>query len=172
MECKIRQVKEADAATIAHVQIESWRTTYAGIVPSQYLDQMDLAQRAEAWRGLLTGGAMHLFVAEDETGVVGFAGGGRLREEIAGYDAELYAIYLLRTAQGRGTGRRLFEALSLSLDEAGYAAMALWVLRENPATGFYRHMGAVEVGRKMIEIGGVALEEVAYGVALEFNPHG
>ena len=46
---------------------------------------------------------------EDQTGVVGFAGGGGLRDAI---DAELYAISLLHTCQGRGAGRALCGALA------------------------------------------------------------
>jgi len=41
--------------------------------------------------------------------------------------------------------------------------MYLWVLADNPAAGFYRHMGGRELRRKMLEIGGKALEEIAYG---------
>ena len=167
MQGRIRRADAADARAIAHVQIESWRTTYKGIVPAEFLAQMDLGQRTEAWRGLAASGTMHLFVAEDQSGVLGFASGGKLREAIVGYDAELYAIYLLHPSQGCGVGRMLFETLTRSLEEAGHVAMALWVLHENPAIGFYAHMGAVEIGRKTIDIGGAALEEVAYGIRLQ-----
>ena len=43
--------------------------------------------------------------------------------------------------------------------------MAVWVLARNPAVGFYRRMGGVEVARQKIEIGGVELDEIAFGFA-------
>ncbi|MXY45544.1 MAG: GNAT family N-acetyltransferase, partial [Chloroflexi bacterium] len=39
--------------------------------------------------------------------IVGFAHAGPEREGETGYDAELYAIYLLQRHQSRGVGRRL-----------------------------------------------------------------
>lgn len=171
MDFRIRRAVEQDVGEIARVQVESWRTTYAGIVPAAFLAAMDVEQRAERWREVFAQGEMTFYVAEEliedgQGGIFGFASGGKLREPIGDYDAELFAIYLLRAQQGRGAGRRLFETLAESLRAAGHAAMAVWVLRENPATLFYQHMGGVEIAHKTIEIGGVSLEEVAYGVSL------
>jgi hypothetical protein len=36
-------------------------------------------------------------------------------------------------------------------------------LEQNPATTFYKHLGAVEVAQKRIEIGGASLQELALG---------
>jgi GNAT superfamily N-acetyltransferase len=104
-----------------------------------------------------------IFVAEDETGIFGFACGGKLRESLDSYDSELFAIYLLRAHQGKGAGRKLFLALARALRAAGYSGMALWVLAENPAVMFYERMGGRRVAQKPIEIGGVQLEETAFG---------
>lgn len=171
MDFRIRRAGSQDVWDIARVQVESWRTTYAGIVPSAFLAAMDVEQRAERWRSVFAEGEMTLHVAEGPTeegrdGIFGFASGGKLREPIGAYDAELFAIYLLREHQGKGAGRRLFETLARSLRDAGHEAMAVWVLRKNPATFFYQHMGGAEIARKQIEIGGVSLEEVAYGIPL------
>jgi GNAT superfamily N-acetyltransferase len=163
---EIRTAVSADARAIAHVQVASWRTTYTDIVPAAFLAAMDVEQRAERWREALSLGEMLISVAEDETGIFGFVSGGKLREPIDDYDAELFAIYLLRERQGVGVGRRLFETLAQSLHAEGYRAMAVWVLKENPAVRFYEHMGGVELAHKQIVIGGASLEESAYGVKL------
>jgi len=113
---------------------------------------------------------MHIFVAEDETGVFGFVSGRKLRESRDGYDVELFAIYLLRKNQSRGVGRRLFDKLAAAPRSGGRTAMALWVLRRNPAVGFYQHMGGVEIGQKTVEIGGAFLEEVTFGFNLSLDP--
>jgi len=41
--------------------------------------------------------------------------------------------------------------------------MLLWVLAQNPATSFYKHLGAIELAQKQIEIGGASLQELALG---------
>jgi len=163
MEFRIRRAVAADAIAIARVHVESWRSTYAGIVPEEFLAALNLDDRAEMWGRMLAAEDGLMFVAEDEEGVFGFACGGKLREDLDSYDAGLYAIYLLRKNQGKGGGRGIFEALVASLQEAGYSGMALWVLKDNPAARFYEHLGGVRIASKQINIGGAHLEEVAYG---------
>src|SRR5690242_16483848 len=102
----IRAATVEDAAAIAHVHVESWRSTYAGIVPDAYLAGLDETLRVKLWQEWLSGGAVVL-VAERKGEVVGFAHAGRIREPVETADAELYSLYLLRDAQGRGIGRGL-----------------------------------------------------------------
>lgn len=163
MEFRIRRAVAADAVAIARVHVESWRSTYAGVVPEEILASLNLDERAEMWERMLAAEDGLIFVAEEKASVFGFCCGGKLREDLDSYDAELFAIYLLRESQTRGAGRALFEALVASLQEAGYSGMALWVLKDNPAARFYEHLGGVRIASKQINIGGAHLEEVAYG---------
>ena len=157
----VRQAREEDAEAIAHVHVQSWRTSYVGIVPDAYLNSLDELLRVKLWQEWLKGGALVL-VAEREGQVVGFAHGGANREALEDCDAELYSIYLLREAQGRGIGTRLLRATAEELMERGFRSMALWVLERNPARNFYEKMGARFAASKVIEIGGARLMEVAY----------
>lgn len=157
----VRQAREKDAEAIAHVHVQSWRTSYVGIVPDAYLNSLDELLRVKLWQEWLKGGALVL-VAEREGRVVGFAHGGANREALEDCDAELYSIYLLRESQGRGIGTRLVRATAEELLERGFRSMALWVLERNPARNFYEKMGAHLAGSKVIEIGGAKLMEVAY----------
>jgi GNAT superfamily N-acetyltransferase len=163
MDFRIRRADAEDARAIAHVHVESWRSTYAGIVSDEFLATLSVDEREKAWGEMLAAKDAPIFVAEYETGVFGFACGGKLRGELDSYDGELFAIYLLRAHQRKGAGRRLFLALAQALRAAGYSGMALWVLKENPAVKFYERMGGRRVAQKPIEIGGAQLEEVAFG---------
>jgi hypothetical protein len=98
----VRLARIEDADRIAYVQVESWKTTYAGIVPEAYLASLTPKARIDSWKKQFDGGATLIFVAEDEAGVFGFVSGGALRDTIPGYDAELYAIYLLQQKLKRG----------------------------------------------------------------------
>jgi L-amino acid N-acyltransferase YncA len=99
----IRAATTDDAIAIAHVHVESWRTTYGGIVPHEYLAGMDEALRVKLWREWLTSGA-GVLVAERKGAVVGFVHAGRIRELIETADAEVYSLYLLKEAQGEESG--------------------------------------------------------------------
>lgn len=158
----IRPATQDDAARIAHVHVESWRTTYAGIVPDEYLAALNEADRTSGWREQLSNN-LEVSVADLDGAVVGFIAGGPLREPIDTYDSELYAIYLVQAAQGQGIGTALLNELATSLRSKGLHSMVVWVLEQNPAKHFYSRTGALLLTSQDIEIGGVTLTEVAYG---------
>ena len=162
----IRTATVDDAAAIATVHVESWRTTYKGIVPADFLARLSYEQREQFWRQVLTepGGAGFVYVADDGHGqVVGFVSGGPERSGDTLYTGELYAIYLLAPYQGQGIGRQLASTLVTRLIQEGMTALLLWVLAANPARKFYERLGGQPVYEKMVTIGGVPLLEVAYG---------
>jgi ribosomal protein S18 acetylase RimI-like enzyme len=167
MEFTIRRATVEDAEAIAFVHVESWRTTYVGIVPDAFIASLSVEVRTERWKEQFAAGHSHIFVAEDPSGIFGFASGGQLRaakdgSTIAGYDGELYAIYLLREHQRRGAGRRLVQALVDALRTSGFKSMVVWALQENAAVSFYQRLGGIQVAETHIEIGGVQLLELAF----------
>lgn len=158
----LRKAEPADAAAIARVHVESWRTTYAGVVPAEYLASLKEAERTLQWQKWLSG-EISAHVAELNGRVAGFVAGGALRETLGDYRAEMYAIYLLKDAQGKGIGRELVSVLAASLRAKGFTNMLVWVLEQNPAVGFYEKLGGRRLGSKQIEIGGLQLPELALG---------
>ena len=157
----IRAAVAEDAVAIAHVHVESWRTTYAGIVPDGYLAGLDESLRVKLWQEWLSGDTV-ILVAERKGEVVGFAHAGTIREAVESADAELYSLYLLREAQGRGMGRALLKEAAYALQQRGYKGLALWVLERNRSRLFYEKCGGRLANSKVIEIGGARLMEVAY----------
>jgi GNAT superfamily N-acetyltransferase len=119
------------------------------------------------WRGWLgdPGGHGIFYVAELRSGrIVGFGSGCRRREgRYPEYEGELYAAYLLREHQRKGLGRQLLGAVAEGLAAKGRHSLLAWVLAENPSRLFYEAVGGKLLGSQEIEIGGVTLEEVAYG---------
>jgi len=49
----IRPATAADAPAIAHIHVASWREAYAGIVPTAYLEGLDVDAREQWWVELL-----------------------------------------------------------------------------------------------------------------------
>lgn len=149
------------------MRTRSWRTTYVGLMPAEFLAGLRVERRQQYWAGLLAdpNAATHVFVAEVGPDVVGFAACGPNREAPTEYAGELYAIYVLADRHGQGLGRGLYDAVVADLTSRHMASMVIWVLANNPACGFYARMGGQRVAEKDVEIGGVALREVAYGWA-------
>lgn len=163
----IRSARVADAPAIARVHVESWRTTYSGMLPRDFLDGLRYEDRERMWTRVLGGLVPEqpetVVVAEHAaSGIVGFASGGPDRDEPERYDAELYAIYLLAEWQGQGIGRRLFDAVVQAFCTAGLRSLRLWVAAGNSAERFYERMGGVAIGEKLAIVGGIDLREVCY----------
>ena len=158
----IRAATERDAVAISHVHVQSWRTTYSGIVPDEYLATLNEAESALQWREWLTRD-LRTYIADLDGKIVGFISGGAIREPVLAYDAELYAIYILESAQRQGIGTYLLKELAGSLLSRGFKSMIVWVLEKNPAKDFYAKSSAQVVTAKDIQIGDITLSEVSYG---------
>ena len=158
----IRAATEHDAVAISQVHLHSWRTTYAGILPDEYLATLNEAERILLWREWLSRD-LQVYIADLDGEIVGFISGGVIREPVQTYDAELYAIYLLEQAQRQGIGTALLKELAKSLLGKGFTGMIVWVLEKNPSRHFYVRSGAQIVTTKDTQIGGVMLSEVSYG---------
>jgi len=132
----------ADIGELAAAHARAWRETYPGIVPDDVLANLNPAERAITWRGVLARGGRIRLVRRDGA-VVGFGATGPQREPaLMPYPGEFYAIYLLRHAQGQGLGRALMAAMAADLLDQGMAAANLWVLEGNAAaTAFYTALG-------------------------------
>jgi ribosomal protein S18 acetylase RimI-like enzyme len=134
------------------------------LLADEFLASLSEPGYTERWERVIRDGTSVVFVAEDPSKVVGFASGGRERAGETGYTGELYAIYVLDTAQRRGHGRELFRAIVEGLREMELRDMIVWVLRDNrPARLFYERLGGVYVRTQPITIGAETLEEVSYG---------
>ncbi len=164
----IRKAKCEDAAAIARVHVESWRTTYKGIMPDEVLANLSIERRQAGWTRTLCDltSPERVFVAENESGeIVGFTSTGPLQDnKDLPFEVELYTIYLLEAYQGKGLGYQLATAAVNNLIEQGKYSMLLWVLADNkPARRFYEKMGGQHVRNQKFEIGGASLDEISYG---------
>ncbi|WP_340007202.1 GNAT family N-acetyltransferase [Paenibacillus sp. FSL K6-0276] len=162
---KIREATSSDIDGIAYVHAESWKTTYKGLISDEFLDKITVEARRKLWiRNFETPNKDEvMYVAENEAGtIIGFANGGARREPDL-YDAELYALYLLKEYQGKGLGKLLIRSVAQNLMEKKYSSFMTWVLVGNPAIDFYHKVGGESVASKKVKIGNEIVEEMMIG---------
>ncbi|MBH61644.1 MAG: GNAT family N-acetyltransferase [Alphaproteobacteria bacterium] len=160
----LRRASPADASAIAHVYVNSWRSTYKGLIPGQVLAALNELKQTRYWWNALCdttrgGGAV---VAEGASQVVGFSAFGSAREDGYSGRGEIYTLYLLDAYQRCGLGRRLLAASADDMVAAGFSSMCVWVLAGNPARDFYERFGGIELSSRDIGVGGGRLEEICY----------
>ncbi len=160
----IREAVLADAAAIAKVQVDTWRSAYRGIVPDERLEALSYEGAAERNRQRLGGGESGSFwlVADSGAEIVAFAFAGPAREQEAPGTGEVYGIYVLEAHQRRGIGRMLMEESTRRLLAGGMRSLVVWVLKEGPARAFYERLGGEPLGSKIITTGGWELPAVSY----------
>lgn len=154
-----------DVPHIAYINVETWLTTYKGIVPDKFLQERKekLEEFVEEIQKKFKEDDIKVLVCEEDNRVVGFATYGREREDDLEYEGELYAIYFLETYQKKGLGKEVFKQVVRDLISIGINSMLIWALEENKACRFYEKLGGKIVKRRNIEIGGKELKEVGYG---------
>ena len=170
-EAAVRLAEVEDSFDIARVHVTAWRETYKGVVPDTLLAALSLRQRQSLWLRILNEprgpSAVEVHVVATRSGIGGFTSSGpqrddRLRDR--GYDGEISALYLLRSAQGRGFGRKLFEIAARALRARNHDCFSLWVLKDNlQAREFYGHLGGILVAERQEVRAECVLQEVAYG---------
>jgi len=168
----IREAQAADADGMAAVHVQSWRSTYPGLIPTPFLVNLSEPAAAARWRSVAEsrGPGQGAFVAVDTAGlvapagtIVGIASFGARRTTVDGYGGEVHALYLLDEAKGLGVGRRLMAAMAERLLADGVRSAALWCLRDNPSRWFYERLGGTRVAERPIRFAGTQLMELAYG---------
>lgn len=161
----LRAATSGDAAAVALVHRESWRTTYTGILPRAVIEQLAGRKSEAAWQRRLCDrpGSEATLVAEGGGRIVGFASCGPARHRLQGLEAEIYALYVLQSHQRRGLGRELVRACARHFVRQGHFGFYLWVLKANRARLFYEALGGEELGEKSERLGLHSFAEVAYG---------
>ncbi|MFC8194131.1 GNAT family N-acetyltransferase [Streptomyces sp. NPDC057298] len=149
---EIRAGVPGDVEQIAALHAESWRTAYAGIMPSSFLDGPLFEDRLALWRGriLEPQSAAGLFVAVDGGAVDGFVylvprpDGRVLLDNLHARPG--------RTGSGIG-GRLLRQALAWAATEHSGRDVCLEVLRANTrAVAFYERHGARRTDERMVPV--------------------
>ena len=162
----VRAASAPDAGALARVDRESWRTTYAGILPLEVIARHAGRMSEAAWRARLaaTRGIQATWIAERPgEGVLGFAVCGHARAPIEGLEAEIHALYVLQSAQRRGIGSALVRAGARHFVRNGYFGFYLWVLKANRARLFYEALGGQEIAERTEHLGRHPFAQIAYG---------
>jgi ribosomal protein S18 acetylase RimI-like enzyme len=171
---RIRRAARTDAGAIGRVYVETWQAAYAGLLPDAMLVGMSDVRQSAYWSRLLSDPreARGVFVADDrDMGVVGFGSCGPVRdlpEELESGDSEarvgeIYTLYVEPDFQNLGLGRRLLDALFRQLRADGCNTAVLWMLADNPTRFFYEGLGGQRIGERTDTMGGIDVDEQAYG---------
>lgn len=162
-EIRVRAARPGDARAIARLDIETWRSTYAGMLSSAYLVGLSEPRREIGWRNVILKEPRDVRVACDAEGVLlGFGSCGPSRGDRR-FLGEVFTLYVAPDWQNCGIGRSLLIALFRRLVAVERPSALIWVLCDNPGRFFYERLGGRQIGRKFFNVGGERVAAAAYG---------
>jgi ribosomal protein S18 acetylase RimI-like enzyme len=141
---ELRDAASRDAAALSALNLASWRTAYAHMLPPSYLAGLDLSAWEARMRERIADADERRFVIVGCEGprCVGYVRGGPDRDDPSADAGEVHAIYIDPTAVGRGVGSALLAAAEERLARAGFSHASLWVFTRNvEARRFYERQG-------------------------------
>ncbi len=139
---QIRLASLNDAGAIALIHIEGWQNAYRGLIPQNYLDNLNISERQQLWQKWLDPfqSNQKTFVVETKNEILGFSSFGPSRD--SSNLGEIYAIYVAPQWWRHGLGHQLLTASVATLKEDNYQEAILWVLSKNErAIRFYQQAG-------------------------------
>jgi ribosomal protein S18 acetylase RimI-like enzyme len=161
---RVRPAIVTDAAAIARIDVECWRSTYAGVLPDKLLLGLSEHERKRVWSSYIARHPGDLVVGITAAGrVQGFGSCGRCRDAQLPFAGEVFTLYVATDYQGQGLGRTVLLGLFARLVRCNLASAAIWVLRDNPARFFYERLGGKLASHRPLQVGGASVEAVAYG---------
>ena len=146
---KIRYATTADIPLIRELTFRVWPQTYADILTPAQIDYMlVLMYSNESLEKQMRDGCRFILVYDDNE-PVGFASFQHLSNDIY----KLHKLYILKTQQGKGTGRFAIEFIVNEIKQAGATALQLQVYKLNKAKDFYHKTGFEVIDEISLDIG-------------------
>jgi hypothetical protein len=163
----VRAARASDASGLARVQVASWRTAFAGLVPDAVIAELTseeaVGQFAERWRAAISSpptSKHRVQVAVEKPGdpeILGFAAAGPATDEDLwpATDGELYELHVLPSLAAAGHDGRLLHAVADTFAEDGFSTGYTWALAgDESRIGFLEAAGwAPDGGRASLDMG-------------------
>lgn len=154
----LREARRGDEDAVADVHVRAWQEAYRGMIPDEFLDALDPADRARTYTFDEDDPAAPTTLVAVQKGedagevILGFATFSPSRDADAPDHGEVVALYVDPDRYESGVGRLLMAETRRRLWEAGFADALLWVLDGNErATRFYEREGWAPDGATRVE---------------------
>ena len=135
-----RKAKEEDAYQIEYVAAHSWKETYSGFMPDEYLNNriLNINNKIEIVKEKIKDTDTYYYVAEVDKNIVGILYLTESKDEKLKNYGHLEALYVLKDYQGLGIGKGLFKIAIKEFINLGYNDMYLECLKGNKTIEFYQ----------------------------------
>ena len=153
----IEKPKVSDAEEIAKLVIDSWKTTYKGLIDQNYLDNLDIESAKTKWEKQIEQNCDILIYREDGKilGVIKYG-----ESENVSENGEVFVLYVKPEEKRKGIGTKLINSVKQELLKKGYKKMDVWCLDGNKiGENFYIKNGGIKKEKRIYEVNGINVNE-------------
>ena len=151
--------KSKEIKSISKIYIDSWKITYHNLVSYEYLESLNYHDAEKKWTEFLNNETNFIFVAKQNSEIVGFVAGCIDDKNLEG---ELYALYVDPTLKNSGIGSKLLNTFFDYIKEKNMTKAIVWAMSKNKnAISYYKNKGAVEYNHRMNNFAGEVVEDTA-----------
>lgn len=148
---EIIEATSDDIGLIRQLAEQTFHATYLPLQPKEKVDYLfgmmySLPSLADQMKK-----GQRFIIIKDQTGYLGYASF-EINCKKAGV-TKIHKIYVLPAAQGKGIGKKLIDAISVSAHQNKNEILALNVYRQNPAIEFYEKLGFKKTEEVDIDVG-------------------
>ncbi|GAC70227.1 GNAT family N-acetyltransferase [Gordonia soli] len=164
---QVRWANSDDAAGVARVHVDAWRTAYRELVPASVLDELDAERGAARWSEWISASSEgrptdacadiqhRLLVAEVDGRIIGWSSYGAGRDKGVSHLGEIAGLYVHPQFWSQKVGHALITRVESELIAEGFADAYLWVLHGNSrAANFYESHGWTADGAEKVGVKG------------------
>jgi ribosomal protein S18 acetylase RimI-like enzyme len=161
---EIKKATLDDVKDISRIHALSWKFAYKGIVPQDYLDEIEEDFWVSMFADCIKNNDLIAQLIFENHAPIGCISYGKSRDEKFPHWGEIVSLYLLPEYFGKEYGDKLLESALFDLRQSGCQNVYLWVLKENQrARHFYeKNNWKCTKDRCIYQIRGKQLIEVRY----------
>ncbi len=150
-----------DVDELSRLHVLCWQQAYATLLPTEYLRDLSVEQRAANWRRTIADSEVFVELACLGDRILGFVSAGPARPEALKYgDGEIYAIYLHADFYNSGIGGKLLTAAQHFWASNNGNCLVVFYIADNVRAGnFYKSKGGISVHDGIYEVAGVSVAE-------------
>lgn len=150
----IRRAGKDDLEAIVQIYVNNWKSTYAGMLPQEFLEGMTVQNKIEMWTKFAVYDKNLLFIYEGDDGsICGFVA----LEPESKIENCIYltSLHTDESYRGQGIGTELIRFAHKAARDAGYSKMSINIVVGNDnAKSLYEKLGAVHYEFFIDDFGG------------------
>ena len=134
----VRTATVADIPLIRQLTFSIWPQTYSSVISKEQIDYMlEMMYNPATLQKQMEEDGCTFIIVYDEAEPVAFASYNETESQVW----KLNKIYILKTHQGKGTGKFIINYIVDEIKAKNAKALQLQVNRQNKAKGFYERLG-------------------------------